>query len=274
MIVIAKIMKINYSGENNITTMKNSSLKETEDCILLIHENYKIIFTKKDAGNFSFQQPFIDENLTTNSRKKFFEKFEIPSKNVYNPILEHGSKYFLADKPLNIDACYKNSQIGIGDAVLVLKPDLYGMITFADCIPLALLNRKANICAAIHLGWRGVIDLAILKMISAWNKIYDVSNVDWEAIIGPSIFANNFEVQSDFIENLNKSNRSMTKFLINIENKYYFNNRVALSTTLQDIGIYSCFQLDIDTFSDSRFSSYRKEKPYNITQALLVTMIK
>ncbi|MBP7029460.1 MAG: hypothetical protein KBB84_00445, partial [Spirochaetes bacterium] len=83
--------------------MKNSSLKETEDCILLIHENYKIIFTKKDAGNFSFQQPFIDENLTTNSRKKFFEKFEIPSKNVYNPILEHGSKYFLADKPLNID---------------------------------------------------------------------------------------------------------------------------------------------------------------------------
>jgi YfiH family protein len=254
--------------------MKNISLTETEDCFIFMHEIYKIIFTKKNAGNFSFQQPFIDENLTVNSRKRFFENFEIPSKNVYNPILEHGSKYFLADEPLNIDACYKKSQIGVGDAVLVVKPGLYGMITFADCIPLALLNRKANICAAIHLGWRGVIDLSILKMISAWNKSYNVSNEDWEAIIGPSIFVNNFEVQQDFIENLKKSNSSMAKFLINIENKYYFNNRTALFTTLEDIGIYSCFSLDIDTFSDFRFSSYRKEKPYNITQALLVTMIK
>lgn len=237
-------------------------------------QNYKIIFTKKNAGNFSFQQSNVPIDKTSSDRLKFALKYNIDLNYVHNPILQHDKNFFIASKPLNISFTDINSQIGEGDAILVEKPGIWGMITFADCIPLALYNIDKPLIASIHLGSRSIIKNVITYLIENWSKIYDLSFESWRAIIGPSIFAENYEIQDDFISLIEHNNKSLINYIKKIDNKYFFDNRGSLIYQLNNLKIFDIIKLDFNTYTDLRFSSYRKEKPNHITQALFVTICR
>ncbi|HPC38681.1 MAG TPA: laccase domain-containing protein [Exilispira sp.] len=246
-------------------------LKEDDFSIQVFFKNYSVIFTKKEAGNFSFQQQNFPIEITSKARIEFSKKYNIFPKNVFNPILEHDKNYYVANKSLNIEYHNIDSQIGNGDAILVIEKDLYGMITFADCIPLALLCINKNACASIHLGSKSIIKDVTSFLLKEWHERYDLNPSKWLAIIGPSIFYKDYEVQLDFIEFIKKANIELLNFIYNFNGKYYFDNRSALLFQLKKYGVENIFTLDFNTYEDIRFSSYRKEKPNHITQALFVT---
>lgn len=235
--------------------------------------NYKIYLTKRSAGNFSFQQEYFPVSFTSESRINFAKKYQIPMNKVINPRLEHDKNYYIAEKQLNYDYYLPESQVGIADAILVLNRGLYGMITFADCIPLALLNKKNNSIAAIHLGSRSIVKNVISYLIDSWDKIYNLKPDSWIAIIGPSIFYYNYEIQNDFLNFIENRNIKLLNFIHKSDNRFFFDNRNSLQFQLNEAGVKEIFNLDYNTYTDNRFSSYRKEKPQHITQALFVTII-
>ncbi len=249
----------------------NINFSEDLFSLKISYKNYKLIFTKKSAGNISFQQQNFDEKVTSKNRLDLFNFYNINPFNVYNQILQHDKNYIIAKKPNSIEANKKESQIYMADAVLVLSNNLYGMITYADCIPLALINKKINASASIHLGSKSIIKGVINYLIDDWNKLLNIKNETWIAIVGPSIYPFNYEIKDDFYQLIKNSDKNLIKFVYKNNSSLYFDNRASLFYQLRKLKISNIFTIDIDTFSDQRFSSYRKEKPNHITQALLTT---
>jgi copper oxidase (laccase) domain-containing protein len=251
--------------------MYNFTFTEDDFTIQILYNNYKIIFTKKTAGNFSFQQKYFDLKVTSKARFNFAKRYDISPFQIHNPILEHDNKYYIAEKPLDIEFYKPHSQLGVGDVILVLNKNIYGMITFADCIPLVLINLEKEACAAIHLGSRSIVNEVTPYLIKEWKINFNLNPDCWLAIIGPSIFYKDYEIQSDFIDFIEQNNNELLKFNYHIDEKYFFDNRAALIYQLNNIGIEKIIKLDFNTYSDKRFSSYRKDKPNHITQALFVS---
>jgi purine-nucleoside/S-methyl-5'-thioadenosine phosphorylase / adenosine deaminase len=73
------------------------------------------------------------------------------------------------------------------DALILTEAGLQGMIFTADCLPLILYDRKQNMGALVHAGWRGaasgIVPIVLEKMIK--NLGSDVEDI--LAAAGPSI---------------------------------------------------------------------------------------
>ncbi len=132
-------------------------------------------------------------------------------------------------------------------------------IKTADCIPVLMFGNLG--CAFIHAGWRGVHNRITLQETLIRLEIHSV-------FLGPHIQEESFEVQEDFfqyfpLENhrhlyTQKQNQKMN------QNMYTFN----LSKKLQEdlLAYYPQLKVSqfenshIDTFSDPKFHSYRRDK--------------
>lgn len=73
------------------------------------------------------------------------------------------------------------------DALILTEPGLKGMIFTADCLPLILYDKKQNIGALIHAGWRGassgIVPITLEKMIKKLGSEVE----DILAAAGPAI---------------------------------------------------------------------------------------
>lgn len=82
------------------------------------------------------------------------------------------------------------------DAIISRSSDYPLVIMTADCLPIMLCNQEGSEIAAIHAGWKGLVDGVIentlKKMHSAPENIY--------AWIGPSICQNCFEVGDEVFQ--------------------------------------------------------------------------
>ena len=89
-------------------------------------------------------------------------------------------------------------------------------IQTADCVPVLLASQNSEIIAAIHCGWRSVIDGILEKVIEQTNHNLSL------AAIGPSISALSYEVGEDFYENFINKLPNSKKFFSrkDNENKY------------------------------------------------------
>jgi copper oxidase (laccase) domain-containing protein len=117
----------------------------------------------------------------------------------------------------------------------------------ADCLPIVLLGHEGG--AILHAGWRGVQSQIYLHPeIAKLNPQY--------FFIGPSIQQKSFEVTSEFLDYFeNKA------FFTNQNNKYTFNlQQQAIFDLKQHYKNIAGEDCSIDTFTDLRFQSYRRDK--------------
>ncbi len=117
----------------------------------------------------------------------------------------------------------------------------------ADCLPILLIGEIGG--AILHAGWRG-----IKAQIYAHHLVEKIK--PREFFIGPSIQQSSFEVTEEFLEFFPKK-----EFFHKKNDRYVFN--------LQQQAIYDLKKLypniegdncAIDTYSDNRFQSYRRDK--------------
>ena len=101
----------------------------------------------------------------------------------------HGVAVFDADRP-NTDSLPE------ADAAVTREPGTVLAIMTADCLPVLLCDRRAEVVAVAHAGWRGlaagVIENALDSMrVSAANVV---------AWLGPAIGPDAYEVGTDVVE--------------------------------------------------------------------------
>lgn len=106
------------------------------------------------------------------------------------------------------------------DASITKVKNAVCCVMTADCLPILISNQQGTIVAAIHAGWRGLVDGIIERTISQFNQ-NPKELIVW---LGPAIGPNKFEVGDDvyslFLErnyrNENSFKPSNKKYLANI----------------------------------------------------------
>lgn len=141
---------------------------------------------------------------------------------------------------------------GHGD-VLVIKS--------ADCLPVIVYDSVNARIAAVHSGWKGtansIVKEAITKMLSLGSKAADL-----KVYVGPHIQKTSFEVMDD-VKNVFEKNFSYEDIIFKKDEKHYLIDLGqvvkcdALSLGVKEENIYVS---NVDTVTDQRFNSYRRDK--------------
>lgn len=86
------------------------------------------------------------------------------------------------------------------DALITNEPDLRIGVKTADCVPILLYDTKQNAVAAIHSGWKGTVKNIISATISRMKKEFNTDPSDIQAVVGPCIHLDAFEVGDEVYE--------------------------------------------------------------------------
>ena len=80
------------------------------------------------------------------------------------------------------------------DAVMTDVLQLCIGVSTADCIPVLLYDSIHRAVSAVHAGWRGAVLRIVQKAVEAMHDTYGTAPADLQAVIGPGISLDSFEV--------------------------------------------------------------------------------
>ena len=165
----------------------------------------------------------------------------------------HSNRFiFLKEKP-------KSNQKKIkADAVITDQKKIPIAILTADCVPVLLYDKKKDIIAAIHAGWKGAFKGIINKVISFMlKKGCKANNVI--AAIGPCIRQNNYNIGENFRKKFIKKNIKNKIFFKKKKSVSYFDLPKFIKSELKSNKITNIDTINIDTFDKkNNFFSARR----------------
>lgn len=172
----------------------------------------------------------------------------------------HGDKSVLTNDPA-LD--YKVE----ADAHFTKCANLGLCISTADCMPVFIYDPTTQYVAGIHAGWRGVANSIVPKTIAQLKSLGGVPEQMY-VLVGPHIQMSSFEVdftvRDEILSSISESathTESLYHINLNSEKALVDLNQV-MKTQLQIAGISfdHLTNLHIDTYTDLRFHSHRREK--------------
>ena len=103
----------------------------------------------------------------------------------------HSNKVILADRPGNL---------GEADALISNTPGLWLTIRTADCVPVLIADPENKAVAAVHAGWRGMLQQILPQTIRAMARQFGGRAAALVIAIGPAIGGCCYEVGPDVAE--------------------------------------------------------------------------
>lgn len=131
------------------------------------------------------------------------------------------------------------------------------VVMTADCLPLLLCDKQGTQVAAVHAGWRGLLNGIIENSL----KKFDGENHDVIAWMGPAISQKAFEVGAEVYEAfVRKQADARHCFQALGSHKYMMDIYALAKQRLNQAGVNAVYGGQYCTFSDeSRFFSYRRD---------------
>ena len=148
-------------------------------------------FFSFNMGNFSDDSPLnISENREILARMLYMNinQFIIPHQTHGARVLTIDRNFLSLDYATAIDTLY-----GV-DATITGEKDIFLCVTTADCVPIILFDRRNEVTAAIHAGWRGTVGRIVEKTVIEMERQFGSSPTDMIAGIGPAIDVSHYEV--------------------------------------------------------------------------------
>lgn len=141
------------------------------------------------------------------------------------------------------------------DAVITHVPGLCVCVKTADCIPVLLYDRKCQVVAAAHAGWRGTVSRIVSKTIAKMG----VPPSELSAIVGPGISQEAFEVGDEVYERFREAGFPMERIAVR-KVKWHLDLWQANRWLLEEAGVLDIHVASMCTYKDSaRFYSARRE---------------
>ncbi|MCR5266672.1 MAG: peptidoglycan editing factor PgeF [Cyanobacteria bacterium RUI128] len=180
--------------------------------------------------------------------------FEFEPRNLIHPTQTHSSNVAFAEKGKDD---YPET-----DALILTNYDQAVYLRFADCTPVILYDKKANIAAVAHAGWKGTVASIVTKTVNAmltYSKS-DVTNI--YAAIGPAIGVCCYKVGEEVEKGIKASVLNADNLIIEKEDGIYVDLKKTNARQLIEMGVPET-NIDICPFCTScrndLFYSYRKE---------------
>ena len=141
------------------------------------------------------------------------------------------------------------------DASYTTKKNVVCTVLTADCLPVLLCDQQGTTIAAIHGGWRGLLN-GIIE-----NALVKMPNTEILAWLGPAIGAQCFQVGDD-VRNafITKSGQFSSAFKQQEKGKYLADIYQIARILLNNAGVTQIYGGDFCTVTDrERFFSYRRD---------------
>ncbi len=213
----------------------------------------KKIYKSLNCGPGSKDNPSaVKKNL-----KIAIKKISKTAKNIFLLNQIHSNKFIYINQKSKFKSRPK------ADAVVTNQKNIPIGVLTADCVPLLIFDKKKNLIAAIHAGWKGAFKGIISKVINFMiKKGSDPKNIT--AAIGPAISVRNYEVKKDFKRKFIKKNKKNNKFFKIKYKKLYFNLPNYVKSCLLKNKIKNIENINIDTFDiKNNFFSARRALKLN-----------
>lgn len=97
-----------------------------------------------------------------------------------------------------VDVTVPGQQCGEADGFITATPGILLAVFTADCLPVIFCRKDGKEIAAVHAGWRGLIDGILEKMAQRINQSGDTAQ--WVASVGPAAGACCYEVSQELID--------------------------------------------------------------------------
>ncbi|ENM5757151.1 peptidoglycan editing factor PgeF [Vibrio mimicus] len=154
---------------------------------------------------------------------------------------------------LNVDA--PTDKILDADGLITSTPNVVFSAMTADCLPVLMTNRAGTQVAAVHAGWRGLVNGIVEQ--TAVRMSGDV--MVW---LGPAIGAQAFEVGEDvfaaFVAHHPQAEQAFTPRAQ--QGKWLADMSQLVKLRLNELGIDQIFDSGLCTYQDAdRFYSYRRD---------------
>ena len=141
------------------------------------------------------------------------------------------------------------------DALVTTAPGLNLTVKTADCAPVLLADSVHGVIGAAHAGWKGafqgVIENTILKMLECGAVLENIV-----VAVGPCLHLSSFEVGSEM-----KALFPVTEhiFFKEWDGREHFDFVAYLMYRLHRAGVRNIEFIDIDTYIDKTYNSYRRD---------------
>lgn len=179
------------------------------------------------------------------------------------PHQTHGTEVAIVDKEfISKNEDEQRMMLEGVDALITDLPNICLCISTADCIPILLFDKKNNIVAAIHAGWRGTVNRIVKRCISFMQERFNANTDDIFACIGPGISQENFEVGEEVYSEFCKHRFDVDNisFLNTLTGKWHLDISKANEIELLNLGVkrdniensYICTYKNNDLFFSAR----------------------
>ena len=174
------------------------------------------------------------------------------------PYQTHSVNALVIDKEfLQQNAEKRNEQLQNIDALITQEKGVCLCVSTADCTPILLYDRKQQVIATIHAGWRGSVNYIVRKTLEQMNRLYNTQGEDIFAAIGPCIGFDAFEV-GDEVYDAFKQNDFPMEYISGWKpetHKWHIDLQMANSVQLIDFGVPT---EQIDICDICTFTHYEK----------------
>lgn len=143
--------------------------------------------------------------------------------------------------------------IGTSGNVLVIKS--------ADCLPVIVFDKVHKRIVAVHSGWKGTANSIVKEAINKMMKLGSNAK-EMHIYVGPHIQKSSFEVKSD-VKDIFEKNFSYDGIIEKKDQEHYLIDLgKVLSLDAMSLGVKeeNIYVSQIDTVTDERFHSYRRDK--------------
>lgn len=196
-----------------------------------------------------------DIEVSTHNKKVLANYLGIEESNLISPTQTHSS---------NIDmATINKTDYPDTDALILTNKEQAVFLNFADCTPIILYDKKYNIGAIAHAGWRGTVEKIAPKTVEKILELNDETSCkNIYAIIGPAISSCCYNVGQEVIDGVTKSVNNTNGLFYNKNDKIYIDLKEVNKRQLKEFGLPT---ENIDTCpyctscNNDLFFSYRKE---------------
>ena len=158
---------------------------------------------------------------------------------------------------IRVDEAFDANQTLTGDALYTPLSNQPLAIMTADCLPILLTSSDGQEVAAIHAGWRGLVQGIINNTVSCFK--HEPANL--HAWLGPAIGANRFEVGQEVVAIFTANNPALhDAFKLQNSEKYLADIYHIARILLNQRGVVNISGGEYCTFSqNNQFFSYRRD---------------
>ena len=142
-----------------------------------------------------------DPASVAENRKALAAELGISADHIVMPHQIHGTECLQIDETWLAYTAAQRCQKAKGyDAVMTRLRGVCIGVSTADCIPLLLYDAEHDAIAAVHAGWRGTVKRIAEHTIRRMQQAYGTQPSGLQAVIGPGISLEAFEVGNEVYE--------------------------------------------------------------------------